>query len=77
MIEEGKRYVFKKQYIEPSMGTINEGREIYKFRNALWMDGLPMPPSYSEYITKLLENKDFLNEYIIMRDFSDSKYTIA
>ena len=74
-IQEGKRYIFKKSYT-CDQGTIGEGREINYFRNSLLMDGLLIPQPFCYELKKLLENDNFVKEYIKVKDFSDSSYVI-
>ena len=75
MIEEGKRYFFKKDY-ESSAGTIKEGREINYFRGTLWMDGIIIPQPFCNEIKRLFNDDKFINEYIKIKDFSNSTYVI-
>lgn len=75
MVQEGKRYIFKKDYI-CSMGKINEGREINLYRGVYLMDGIMIPVPYDKEIDRLMNDDNFINEYIDIREFMDSRYVI-
>ena len=62
-MKENVKYRFKKKYTNGG-GSISEGREITYFRGGLYMDGLMIPGSFSEDIKKMMEDKDFVKEYI-------------
>ena len=75
MVEEGKRYIFKKDYTNDA-GTIKEGREVNYFRGSYWMDGMLVAQPYTKELAALLNDDKFVNEYIKVKDFSDSTYVI-
>ena len=62
-MDEKKRYIFKKDYV-CSFGKINEGREITYFNNMFMMDGIIIPKPYDNDIKALLEDDNFIKEYI-------------
>lgn len=62
-MKENVKYRFKKKYTNGS-GNISEGREITTLRGVLYMDGLMISGAFSDDIKKLMEDKDFVKEYI-------------
>lgn len=75
VLKEGKRYFFKKDFI-CDMGKINEGREINYFRGKYLMDGIIIASPYDKMIEKFVSDDKFVEEYLVERDFQDSRYVI-
>lgn len=63
MVNEKVIYKFKKPYT-CDFGRIDEGREVTSFRGVLYIDGIMISEPYATDMRNLLENKDFVKEYI-------------
>lgn len=75
VLKEGKRYFFRKDY-DCEMGRINEGRELNFYRGHYLMDGMIVMPPYDKVIEKMMADDKLFNEYIVERDFQDSRFVI-